>query len=258
MRQFGIKLQTIDIVLVSHLHGDHYFGLFGFLSTQHLLGRVRPMEVYGPKGLSHILTTVFEGGKASFAYELVVYELEDGAARMIFEDEKIRIETFPLVHKIPTHGYRITQKQREHTLLVDKAKADGVKVAHYQHLKKGHDIEEEGIRFNYKDYTIEAEPERSYAYCSDTMYSEALIPYIKGADLLYHEATFVEALRERANETKHSTASDAALIAKRAEVDKLLLGHLSARYDTGEIHLNEAKPVFANCEVVEDGKTYFI
>lgn len=257
LRKYGIKFQRLDIILISHLHGDHYFGLFGLLSTLHLLGRVKPITIYGPKGLDHQIDTVFSVSRKDLAYDIDVIELEDNGADTCFEDEKIRIEHFPLDHKITTHGYLITEKQKERTLLADKAKKDGVKIEFFQYLKKGEDIKlDDGGLIKADDYTLQPVPEKSYAYCSDTAYSDVVVEAVKSVDLLYHEATFIELLRDRANKTRHSTAKDAALVAKNAEVGQLLIGHLSARYDSGEDHLKEAKMHFEHVTVVEDGQVF--
>lgn len=257
LRKYGIKFQRLDIILISHLHGDHYFGLFGLLSTLHLLGRVKPITIYGPKGLDHQIDTVFSISRKDLAYDIDVIELEDNGADICFEDEKIRIEYFPLDHKITTHGYLITEKQKERTLLADKARKDGVKIEFFQYLKKGEDIKlDDGGLIKADDYTLQPVPEKSYAYCSDTAYSDIVIEAVKSVDLLYHEATFIELLRDRANKTRHSTAKDAALVAKNAGVGQLLIGHLSARYDSGEDHLKEAKMHFEHVTVVEDGQVF--
>lgn len=257
LRKYGIKFQRLDIILISHLHGDHYFGLFGLLSTLHLLGRVKPITIYGPRGLDHQINTVFSVSRKDLAYDIDVIELEDNGAGVCFEDEKIRIEHFPLDHKITTHGFLITEKQKERTLLADKAKKDGVKIEFYQYLKKGEDIElDDGGLIKADDYTLEPDPEKRYAYCSDTAYSDVVVEAVKSVDVLYHEATFIELLRDRANKTRHSTAKDAALVAKNAGVGQLLIGHLSARYDSGEDHLKEAKMHFEHVTVVEDGQVF--
>ena len=257
LRKYGIKFQRLDLILISHLHGDHYFGLFGLLSTLHLLGRVKPITIYGPKGLDHQIDTVFSVSRKDLAYDINVVELEDNGADTCFEDEKIRIEHFPLDHKITTHGYLITEKQKERTLLADKAKKDGVKIEFFQYLKKGEDIKlDDGGLIKADDYTLQPVPEKSYAYCSDTAYSDIVVEAVKSVDLLYHEATFIELLRDRANKTRHSTAKDAALVAKNAGVGQLLIGHLSARYDSGEDHLKEAKMHFEHVTVVEDGQVF--
>lgn len=259
LRRRGIKFQRIEHILISHLHGDHYFGLVGLLSTMNLLGRVKPIEIYGPEGLESVIRLQLELGHSNFGYSVNVHEIKEGEVRSLYSDQFIEIRAFPLMHKIPTHGFRIVEKEKPRKLDEEKARKDGVLIEYYHRLKSGEDIvSEEGRVFKSTDYTSPGEGERSYSFCSDTCYLESIIDHIAGSDMLYHEATFVEALRDRAYATKHSTASDAASIAKKAAVKKLLMGHLSARYDSGEGHLNEAQPIFENCVVVEDGDVFTI
>ncbi|MDB3906854.1 ribonuclease Z [Crocinitomicaceae bacterium] len=254
MRKFGVSFNRITHVFISHLHGDHFFGLVGLLSTMHLMGRVKAIHIYGPVGLKEIIQMQLEVAKGKLAYDLIFREIEPEETSVLFEDDKVSVACFPLVHKIPTSGFRIEEKERERTLLAEKARADGVKLEYFHRLKKGEDIEEDGTTISHLDYTKAAEPPKSYAYCSDTALSDKTVAAVAGVNFLYHEATFIEALRDRAKATKHSTARDAAEVAKRAKVGKLLMGHLSARYDSGKQHLEESKEVFLNSECVEDGQ----
>lgn len=258
IRKFGIKFQRIDYILISHLHGDHYFGLIGLLSTMHLMGREKPLNIYGPTGLKDLILNQLKAGGGGLAYEIAFTEIEPESEGVLFEDDKISIQYFPLYHRIPTSGFIITQKEKERKLLAQKAQNDGVKIEHYHRLKLGEDIEFEGKVFLSETYTESPGPILKYAYCSDTTYRELTVEKVKGVDLLYHEATFLENFRDRAIATNHSTAKDAALVAKEAAVGKLLMGHLSARYDNGVPHVAEAEPIFTNCEVVEDGNVYQI
>lgn len=259
IRKYGIKLQRIEHILISHLHGDHYFGLVGLLSSMHLLGRVKPINIYGPEGLKEIIEMQLHYGGSRLAYDLNFTVLDAQADGLVFEDDILAIKHFPLAHKIPTIGYLIQEKTRERNLRTEIAIADGVKIEYFHRLKKGEDvIDEDGKLISFEKYTKAPKKPRAYAFCSDTKYFEAIIPFIKHVNTLYHEATFTEAFMDRAKATMHSTAIQAATIAKKAEVKKLLLGHLSARYDGGEGHESEAKTVFENCEVVEDGEKYFI
>jgi len=258
LRKFGIKFQRIDYVLISHLHGDHYFGLVGLLSTMHLMGREKPIIIYGPKGLKSLIISQLEVAGGRLAYDVVINEIGAESSGLLFEDEKVRVSYFPLSHKIPTSGFVVVQKEKERRLLVQLAQKDGVKIEHYHRLKAGEDIDFEGQTFLSDKYTESAGPELKYAYCSDTEYNSSVIDFVNGVDLLYHEATFLENLRDRAKSTKHSTAKDAAKVASKAGVSKLIMGHLSARYDHVDKHIEEAQTLFENCEVVEDGNVYFI
>ena len=259
LRNLGIKFLRIEHILISHLHGDHYFGLVGLLSTMHLLGRTKPVYIYAPEGLKDIVELQLHYGGSRLAFEIIITTLDTKNPGLVFEDDKIKIEHFPLSHRIPTNGYLIMEKEKERTLNAALAEKDNVKIEHYHRLKRGEDvIDENGKLIAFEKYTTKGEGPKSYAYCSDTKYHEPVIPHIQNVDLLYHEATFVEQLADRAKQTFHSTALQAATIAKKADVKRLILGHLSARYDSGEIHTEEAKTVFENTEVVEDGVTYLV
>lgn len=253
MRKYHVNMNRIEHVFISHLHGDHFFGLVGLLSTMHLMGRVKPIDIYGPIGLKQIVELQLQAAKGRLGFDLRFRELEPGEESVLFEDEKVQVSCFPLEHKVPTSGFRIDEKVRERKLLIEKAQKDGVKIEYYHRLKVGQNIEEEGQTIFFEDYTIAPDTPHSYAYCSDTCFSEKTIQAVQGVTILYHEATFIEFLKDRAEATKHSTAKDAATVAKRAGVGKLLMGHLSARYDSGEEHTEEARAVFPNSCCVEDG-----
>lgn len=258
-RKFGLKYQKVDLILISHLHGDHYFGLVGLLSTMHMMGRTRPIQIYGPKGLKDIIEIQLHAANSRLAFDVKIDEVEPESNGVLFEDAKIKVSYFPLSHKIPTNGFIVLQKERERKLNIEKAQRDGVKIRYYHLLKKSTDVvDEDGKTIRFEDYTERNEPDKTYAYCSDTKYHEPIIEFIKGVDVLYHEATFVEAHEDRAKKTKHSTASDAATIASKAQVGQLLMGHLSARYENGDEHEAEAKVVFENSRYVNDGEVITI
>lgn len=257
MRKYGVKFQRLDCIFISHLHGDHFFGLVGLLSSMHLLGRVKPINIFAPEGLEKIIRLQLEVGSSKLGYEINVIELTPNSEGVIFEDEKITVFNFPLSHKIPTHGFLVVEKEKERSLLVKKAEAHGVLIEYYHKLKAGKNVtRDDGHEYKSEDYTLPGAPEKRFAFCSDTEYFEDILNHIRNVDLLYHEATFTEDLRDRAISTKHSTASDAGRIAQKANVGKLIMGHLSARYDSGEQHVMEAKEFFENCEVVEDGSVF--
>jgi ribonuclease Z len=259
IRKYGLRFQRIQHILISHLHGDHYFGLVGLISSMHLLGRDKGLTIYGPEGLEGIIRSQLEYGHAVLDFEIQFVVLNGKDEGLIFEDNLIEIHTFPLKHRIPTNGFVIREKEKERKLVSDKISGTGMGFEHLHRLKKGEDILlDSGQYFRNADYTEDPVPSLSYAYCSDTAYSEKLIPFIEGVDLLYHEATFVEKDLERARATYHSTARQAAEIAKKAKVKRLLMGHLSARYDSVKTHELEARSVFISSEVVEEGQTYKI
>lgn len=259
MRKFGVKFQRIDIILISHMHGDHYFGLIGLLNTMHLLGRVTPLQIFGPPELEAIVVSQQAAGRGQLGFDLTFHVISPDSAGVIFSDDKLRISTIPLVHKIPTCGFVIQEEPGELALDVERAIADKIPIAYYHKFKKREDVvSESGEYYAYKDYTLPERDIRKYAFCSDTAYSEELIPFIKGVDLLYHEATFTEKFKDRAKATKHSTAEQAAQIAQLAGVKRLIMGHLSARFESGDTHLLEARRVFQNSTVVEDGDKYLL
>lgn len=258
IREEKIKFQRIEYILISHLHGDHYFGLVGLLSTMHLLGRTSKLIIAGPEELENIVRVQLDAGHSVLGYNIEFIALEPNFIGVVLEDDKFAVKSFPLKHKIPTHGYRIEEKERERKLLVEKCEADGILIEHYQYLKKGEDVEFEGKTIKYQDYTIESDAPASYAFCSDTAFFEDIVKHIEGVTTLYHEATFEEAYRDRAKATKHSTGKDAATIAAKAKVGNLLLGHLSARHETGELIASEAKEIFENVTYVNDGDVFII
>jgi len=254
LRNFGINFQRIDHIFISHLHGDHFFGLIGLLSTMHLMGRVKPVAIYGPVGLKEIILLQIECSKGALGYELNFTEIPSGTEKLLFEDAKIEVHCFPLKHKIPTSGFIVREKPRENTLLIDKCKREGIKIEHYHKLKRGEDVtDEDGRVISFKEFTKPGLAPRAYAYCSDTAFAESTITAVRNVNVLYHEATFIELLRDRAKATKHSTAEDAARVAHEANVGQLIIGHLSARYDTGDEHLAEARPIFEHVRCAEDG-----
>jgi ribonuclease Z len=259
IRKYGVNIQRIDRILISHLHGDHYFGLVGLLSTMHMMGRVKSIDIHGPKGLKAIVELQLHAGGSRLAYDVNTIEYEPESTGIIYEDDKVIASYFPLAHKIPTSGFLIKQKPRERSLLIDKAQADGVKMEYFHRLKKSENvIDEQGKTLQFETYTEPAPPVKSYAFCSDTMYHEPILEFISGVNVLYHEATFTELLIDRAKATKHSTAKQAATIAKLANVTQLLMGHLSARYDSVEEHEKEAQSIFENSHFVNDGEVVHI
>lgn len=257
IRRFGVKFQRIQHILISHLHGDHYFGLVGLISTMRLLGRDKDLTIYGPSQLEDIIRSQLDAGETRLDFDIRFVKIDGDRSELVYEDNLIEIHTFPLKHGIPTNGYIIKEKEGERKLLSEKIKGSGLLFEHMHRLKRGEDIlTDDGKYFRNADYTADPKPTRSYAFCSDTLYWERVADSVKGVDLLYHEATFTEKDIERARVTCHSTARQAAEIAKRAGARQLIMGHLSARYDQVEVHIQEAKAVFPESSVVEDGSVF--
>jgi ribonuclease Z len=223
------------------------------------MGRDKGITVYGPKELESIIKSQLEIGGAKLDFDLQFVATDPKNSQLIFEDKLIEIHSFPLKHRIPTTGFLIREKAKEFNLNSEAIKGSGLKIEHFHLLKKGEDVlDEDGQIFRFKDYTFPPKPSYSYAFCSDTKYDVSIVPYVKDVSVLYHEATFTEKDSERAKATFHSTAAQAADIAKRANAGKLYLGHLSARYESTAAHLSEAAKFFDNTEVVEDGMKFTI
>ena len=253
IRKAGIKFQKITHILISHLHGDHFFGLVGLLSTMHLLGRNQGLTIYGPEGLEQIIRLQLEVGGSKLDFSIDFIPLFGNEHKLLFEDKIIEIHTFPLKHKIPTNGFLIKEKQKERSIIGEEFKASGLSLMAIPFFRAGKNfVDDNGEEHFFEDYTFPAKPAKSYAFCSDTKYTETIIPFISGVDVLYHEATFTEKEKDRARATMHSTAKQAAQIAQKANVKKLLIGHLSARFENDKKHLSEAKEIFDNVMVVKD------
>jgi ribonuclease Z len=254
MRKYGLKIQSLQVILISHLHGDHFFGLVGLLSTMHLLGRNNGLTIIGPKGLEEIIRSQLEIGHRKLDFEIEFKLLEKGEISSVYEDKLIQIQTFPLNHKVPTHGYLIKEKPTELNLKKQKVLDFQIPLAVIHQLKAGKDVlDEQGRYWKFKDFTLPPKKLLSYAYCSDTKFDERIIEHITGSTVLYHEATFIEKDKLRAKKTFHSTANDAATIALKSKVQKLIMGHISARYSNEFEHLKEARNVFENSIFAKDG-----
>ena len=259
LRKHRVKFNQIKHIFISHLHGDHCFGLIGLISTFRLLNREVELHIYGPKGIKELIMLQMKLSKSWIDFNLIFHELTSLESELIFEDDKIEIHTIPLDHRVYTNGFLFKEKAFDRKLLVDKAEAKQIDVAYYRKLKQGADVlNSHGELISNADVTTEGIPSKSYAFCSDTAYCEAIIPIIKNVDVLYHEATFLDAHANLCAKTKHSTAIQAAEIAKKSAVGKLILGHYSSRYNNLVDFKTEAQTVFSCVELAEDGKTFQI
>lgn len=255
---YKIKRSKIGHIFISHLHGDHYYGLIGLLTSYHLLKRAEPLHLFGPRGLKEIIDLNFKYSDTRLVYKLVAHEVDCTGAAVIFETEELTVSTIPMNHRIPCCGFLFREKKHERKINPEKIAAYKIPVTAIPDLKKGGDLQLGDRTIPNDELTFDPSPSRSYAFCSDTLYHEAIIPQVQGADLMYHESTFMEESRERAALTFHSTTLQAATIASKAEVKKLLIGHFSAKYDDLELLLDEAKTVFPNSELAIEGKTISI
>ncbi len=257
LRKNKIKFSKINHIFISHLHGDHFFGLVGLISTFMLLNRESDLHVYGPKGIKEIILLQLRYGNSFTGYNLFFHELQSKESVVLFEDEKVIVKTIPLNHRIYTNGFLFQEKNRERKLNIDKIQNLGIDVVYYQKLKYGGDIKlDNGTLIPNHEITFDPEHEKSYAFCSDTIYNEEIIPIIENVDVLYHEATFLEKEAHLAEKTKHSTAKQAATIALKANVKNLVLGHYSTRYESIELFKTEAITIFPNVLLADDGKEF--
>jgi len=259
LRRFKAKLQAIDHIFISHLHGDHFFGLPGLLSTMHLLGRKQDLNIYSPKELKGIIELINTASQTLLNYNVNWHFTSDNSLNLLFEDDKVTVHSFPLKHRIYCTGFLFKEKPLERK--IDKYKLEKLNIsrADILSLKKGFNVVNEfGETIKNQEVTLDPPAPRSYAYCSDTIYSKTTAGFITGVDLLYHESTFLEDKADRAKKTFHTTAKQAAEVAKQARAKQLLLGHFSARYGDLQDFINEAKSIFENCSLATDGKKFKI
>jgi ribonuclease Z len=248
------NLHRINHIFISHLHGDHYLGLLGLIFTMHLQRRTNELHIYSHRGLDEIITTQFKYSQSSPSFKIIFHALERDVREVIYDDDKLTVETIPLSHRIKCSGFLFKEKPKLRRIDKEKMPAS-LTLQQIASLKRGDDIFDEEGNIIYKniEYTLSPRRSRSYAYCSDTAYNEKMIDQINGVNVLYHEATFTEDEISKARETFHSTAKQAATIAQKANADKLLLGHFSARYRELDPILDDAKKVFGNSELAVEG-----
>lgn len=253
LRKAKAKFSKINHIFISHLHGDHVFGLPGLISSFRLLGRETPLHVYGPKGIKEMMETIFRITETHQGFEVVFHELSSKKSEKVFEDNRVEVFTIPLDHRIYCNGYLFKEKPKErHLNMQEISKYPEIEICDYHNLKRGKDIQlSDGFILKNENLTKPAEPSVSYAFCSDTRYLESIIPIIKNVDVLYHEATFLHDLKKMADYTGHTTALEAAKIARKANVKKLILGHFSNRYNDLSVFLNEACEIFPETHLPE-------
>lgn len=246
LRKAKAKFNRINHIFISHLHGDHVFGLVGLISTLQLLGRDTALHIHGPKGIEEFILTQLRLTESKCSFDIVFNELTGKKSVLVFEDDKVEVHTIPLNHRIYTNGYLFKEKPKQRKLNMDAIQQyPEIDICDFQNLKNGKDfVQEDGSVIDNEDLTFEGSRPLSYAFCSDTSYKPDIIPLIKGVDLLYHESTFLHEAKEMATYTGHTTAKEAGMIAKQAEVGKLILGHFSNRYHDYSVLLDEAKLEF--------------
>ena len=257
IKKYLVKRSKITRILISHLHGDHYYGLIGLLSSMALVGRSTPLYLYGPPPLGEVLQMQLKASDSVLPYELIFQPLTK--AEPIVTTGKYIIESFPVAHRIPCYGFRITENHAPRRIDSEKVKASEIPRAYYEQLQWGADYTtKDGRVISNASVTLPGKKRLSYAYSADTLFTESFLPYIKGADLLYHESTYTEEFTQQAGERFHSTAKQAAQMAALAGASRLLLGHFSSRFKEVDHFELEAKELFEASEVSKEGVTYLV
>jgi ribonuclease Z len=257
MRRYKVKLSRIQAIFISHLHGDHYFGLTGLLNTMHLYGRETELKLVGPPGLKEVVSLQLSMSQTSLSYPIQFTEWIPETDQLVYEDNKLTVTTIPLNHRIACSGYLFEEKPKPIRISRD-AIPDQLSHPEIVQLKKGEDILnlDGSLKYKNEDVTLPPNPSYSYAYCSDTKYMPQLAEKIKGVHLIYHESSFTEEMADRAENTFHSTARQAAQVAKDAGANGLLLGHFSSRYNNLDGFSTEAREVFEETELAIEGETF--
>lgn len=257
LRKYKVKSSRITHIFISHLHGDHYLGLVGLLSSYNLAKRKKPLTIFGPHGLDEIITTNFRWSNSKICYPLTFVKTDPEAFNLLLNLRGIDVFSFPIKHRLPTTGFLIKEKPGYRSLIKEKLRAFSIPLEAIQSLRKGEDYKDtSGKTYSLEEFTYPLPPMRSYAFCSDTIFDPELMQYISGVDLLYHESTFMDSDEKRATDTFHSTGSQAGKIAHMSKVKKLLLGHFSSRYVHLEPMLAEAQVFFQDTILSEEGQTY--
>ncbi len=259
LARYDCNLHRINYIFISHLHGDHFLGLMPLLFTMHLNHRTNDLHLYSHRGLDHILLTQLKYSNSALRFKVIFHELNPGKQEVILNTKHFTVETLPLNHKLDCSGFLFREKPKPRR--IDKSKLPPeLSIEQLANLKAGSDLRDEQGNMLYRntDLTLSPRKSRSYAYCSDTAFFEPLIDRVKNVDVLYHESTFLEEEKEKAIETKHSTAAEAGRIARLAQPGKLLIGHFSARYKTLNAMLDEARAEFPNTFLAIEGETFVI
>ncbi len=259
LRKYKVKSSRITHIFISHLHGDHYLGLVGLLSSYNLAKRSKPLTIFGPQGLDEIITTNFRWSNTKLGYPLTFIKTDPGKFNLLLNLPGVDVFSFPMKHRLPTTGFLIKEKPGFRKLIKEKLLGFPIPLEAIQSLRKGESYRDSsGKTFLLEEFTYPLPSMRSYAFCSDTIFDPELRQYISGVDLLYHESTFMDFDQKRAADTFHSTGSEAGRIAKISGVKKLLLGHFSSRYVNLDPMLAEAQVYFKESTLSEEGQTYAV
>ena len=257
LRRFQVKFFRIDHVFISHLHGDHFFGLPGLLNTYNLLGRLKDLHLYGPSSLQEFIDAIKHFILHHLSYEIIFHPLNFSEKELVYENKLLKIFSFPVSHKIPTCGFLFEEKKLQKNILKEAVEKYQIPIKDIKAIKEGKDfLLPDGKIIPNAEITIDSAAPRKYGFCTDTAYDEKILPYIENCDVLYHEATFLDDMEDRATETRHSTARQAAKLAKKAKAGKLLLGHFSSRYKVFNSFIQQASEEYdGEVIVTEDGMT---
>lgn len=259
MRAYHQRLLSFDTIFISHLHGDHWFGLPGLISSFHLCGRSEPLDIFAPEGLKPVIESILQISGSGLQYELRIHEIKCEQPSTIFQNKMCSVKAFPLLHSVPTYGFIFEENQPLLNLKKDARRQYNLTDIECQKLKQGQDlVRDDGSILPYSELTLPRKTSRRYAYCCDTGYFESIADIVRGVDLLCLESTFDLSLQSLADERQHLTASQAAQIAADAQVKQLLLTHFSARYKQIDTLANESQAIFKNVILADDGKTYEI
>ncbi len=259
LRRNKIAFGKIKHIFISHLHGDHYYGLIGLISTMNLLGLKTELHIYAPSEIKNLIQPQLDFIRGEMKLKLVFHPLNFKKPQKIFSDRRMEVFSFPLKHSVPTCGFLFKEIEKQLNIKKNLVKKYLIPISKIKEIKAGADyITNDGLTIPNRELTIPPPKPHSYAFCTDTAFNPAITDFIKNVDLLYHETTFPEEMREFAEKTLHSTTIDAARIAKMANVGKLIIGHFSARYNDASIFEKEAKTIFKNTEIAKEGVTFKI
>lgn len=259
LSEYGFRRTKMNTIFISHLHGDHVFGLPGLITSLGHFSRKSPLTIIGPNGLEKYLLDILKSSYSHLSFQLVIKEFDPSISQDVYSDKNIQVRSFPLFHRIPTMGYRFTEKEKPLNIKPEVIKKYGLNIAQIKSVKARNDIElPSGEILPNSSLTQKEIPPKSYAYCSDTSFNQEILEHIVKVDLLYHESTYLHELQELALERGHSTALEAGIMAKKAEAGTLILGHFSNRYPNLNPLLIEAKTQFENSFLAEPGKTFEI
>ena len=255
--KYKIRRSKISHIFISHLHGDHYFGLIGLINSFALLGRIQDLHVIAPAPLKEIIDLQLKVADTKLCYALHFHPISDTGHLLIVDD--IEVHCFKTNHRIECYGFSFRQVKRPRRINPEKVKAYNVPISYYTALQSGSDfVDEQGALVKNEDLTVEASRGKTYAFCADTKYDESLLPHIKDADMIYHETTYLDNFAERATLRFHSTTKQAGLIAKKAAVKKLLIGHFSSKYDVLDDFLTETREIFPKTDLALEGVCYLV